>query len=160
MMGEEQLTWFLNEIKESSSKHPLVIWVSSVPFTAEKRKGGDSWAGFTCERRDIANFIKENNIDNLMIVSGDAHCILYNNGEEKNYSDYEGEGLFEILASPLDNWATSVKGGPWTEVYRPKEGQKVYGMVEVDYSKDKIFVWYKAFGIDHKQLIQVEKIFE
>ncbi len=157
MMGDAQLTWFMNEIKESSETHPLIIWVSSVPYTAEKRAGGDSWDGFTHERRAIANFIKEHNIKNLMIISGDAHSISYNNGLENNYSDYEGEGLFEILAAPLDNWATSKKGGPWTEVYIPEEGQRVYGMVEVEYSKDETTVHFKAFDTDHQQLVQTEK---
>jgi alkaline phosphatase D len=160
MMGKEQLTWFLNEIKESSSKHHLVIWVSSVPYTAEKREGGDSWDGFTHERRIIANFIKENNITNLMIISGDAHCALYNIGLENNYADYEGEGLFEILASPLDNWATSVKGGPWTKVYKPREGQLVYGLVEVDYSEDRTIVNFKTLDVNHKQLIEAQKSFK
>ncbi|RCW36821.1 phosphodiesterase/alkaline phosphatase D-like protein [Marinilabilia salmonicolor] len=162
MMGKEQLTWFKRELKESSLKYPLVIWVSSVPFTAEKRNDSDSWAGFSYERRVIANFVKEHNIDNLMIISGDAHGISYNIGKENNYSDYEGEGLFEILAAPLDNWATSIKGGPWTEVYKPEaeRGQMVYGMVEVDYSEDKTTVRFGAFDTEHHKLIHVEKRFE
>jgi len=160
MMGQEQLAWFLNEIKVSSSNYPLVIWVSSVPYTAEKRK--DSWAGFASERRLIANFIKEHKINNLMIISGDAHGISYNSGEENNYSDDEGEGLFEILAAPLDNWATSIKGGPWTAEYRAdvEKGKMVYGMVEVEYSEKNTDVFFKAFDVDHKLLIQTQKSFD
>lgn len=160
MMGKEQFSWFMNEIKESSEKYPLVIWVSSVPYTAEKKEGEDDWGGFTHERRVIANFIKKNDINNLMIVSGDAHCTLYNNGLENNYSNYEGEGLFEILASPLDNWATSVKGGPWTDVYRPKDGQLVYGMAEVVFSNNKTTVHFKTFDTNHQVVIQAEKSFK
>ena len=160
MMGAEQLSWFLNEIKESSEKYPLVIWVSSVPYTAEKKEGEDDWGGFTHERRVIANFIKKNDINNLMIVSGDAHCTLYNNGLENNYSNYEGDGIFEILASPLDNWATSVKGGPWTEVYKPKDGQLVYGMAEVVFSNNKNTVHFKTFDTNHQVVIQAEKSFK
>ncbi len=160
MMGNKQLSWFMNELKESAVKYPLVVWVGSVPYTAEKEDGDDSWGGFTSERRAIANFIKENNINNLMIVSGDAHCTLYNNGLENNYSDYEGEGLFEILASPLDNWATSLKGGPWTEVYKPEDGQLVYGLTEVVYSENKTTVNFVAYDMDHQRLIQAEKSFQ
>lgn len=159
MMGEEQLTWFFNEIKESSKKYPLVIWVSSVPYTAPKDEGEDDWGGFTHERRKIANFIKENDINNLIIVSGDAHSILHNQGLENNYSDYEGDGLFEVLASPLDNWATSVKGGPWTQVYRPKKGELVYGLLEVDYLEDKTIIHFKAFNIDDQLVMEAEKVF-
>jgi phosphodiesterase/alkaline phosphatase D-like protein len=160
MMGAEQLSWFLNEIKESSEKYPLVIWVSSVPYTAEKKEGEDDWGGFTYERRVIANFIKKNDINNLMIVSGDAHSVLHNQGLENNYSDYEGDGLFEVLASPLDNWATSVKGGPWTQVYRPKKGELVYGLLEVDYSNNKTTVYFKSFDTNHQVVIQAEKSFK
>jgi phosphodiesterase/alkaline phosphatase D-like protein len=159
MMGAEQLSWFLNEIKESSERHPLVIWVSSIPYTAPKVEGEDDWGGFTHERRIIANFIKENNINNLIIVSGDSHSVLHNQGLENNYSDYKGDGLFEVLASPLDNWATSVKGGPWTQVYRPKRGELVYGLLEVDYSNNKTTVRFKAFNLDEELIMEAEKVF-
>jgi len=159
MMGKEQLAWFMNEIKKSSLKYPLVIWVSSVPFTAEKKEGGDNWNGFTCERKRIADFIKENEINNLMIISGDAHCISYNIGKENNYSDYKGEGLFEILAAPLDNYVISRKGGPWTEVYLPKNGKRVYGLVEVNYSNDKTSVIFNAYDTNHEVLVKAEKSF-
>jgi phosphodiesterase/alkaline phosphatase D-like protein len=160
MMGVEQLSWFMNELKQSSEKYPLLIWVSSVPYTAEKKEGEDDWGGFTYERRVIANFIKKNDINNLMIVSGDAHSVLHNQGLENNYSDYEGDGLFEVLASPLDNWATSVKGGPWTQVYRPKKGELVYGLLEVDYSNNKTTVYFKSFDTNHQVVIQAEKSFK
>ena len=160
MMGIEQRKWFLNEIKESASKYPFVIWVSTVPFTAEKDKGEDDWGGFTYERKIISNFIKENNIDNLMIISGDSHAVLYNIGDNNNYSDYEGSGLFEVIASPLDNWATSVKGGPWTNVYRPKDGELVYGKLEVNYIKDKVSVHFKAFNINDKLLVEAKKTYD
>jgi len=159
MMGKEQLTWFLKEIKASSLKYPLVIWVSSVPFTAEKKEGGDNWNGFTHERRIIANFVKKHSINNLMIISGDAHSISFNIGMNNNYSDYDGGGLFEILAAPLDNYVVSRKGGPWTEVYLPEKGQMIYGMVEVDYFKKKTTVRFKSFDSSHKELIQAEKTF-
>ncbi|HKK61259.1 MAG TPA: alkaline phosphatase D family protein [Bacteroidales bacterium] len=157
MMGEEQRAWFFEELKKSAANHPLVIWVSSVPYTAEKRT--DSWAGFTYERRLIANFIKKHNINNVMIISGDAHSIAYNDGTNNNYSDYPGEGLFEILAAPLDNWATSKKGGPWTGSYIPDDGQLVYGMVEVDYTDNKAIVNFKAFDTKHQKVIEAEKHF-
>ena len=95
-----------------------------------------------------------------MIISGDAHSISYNDGLKNNYSDYEGEGLLEILAAPLDNWATSVKGGPWTTIYKPEDGQNVYGMVEIVYSKDKTTVCFKAFDTKHQQLIKAKKVFK
>jgi phosphodiesterase/alkaline phosphatase D-like protein len=159
MMGEEQLSWFLNEISESSAKYPLVIWVSSVPFTAGSREGGDHWGGFTHERRIIANFLKEQKIDNLMIVSGDAHSVLCNLGTDNNYSDHEGDGLFEVLTSPLDNWATSVKGGPWTHVFVPDKGQLVYGLLEVNYAIDATTVTFKAFDTDDELVLEAEKSF-
>ena len=69
--------------------------------------------------------------------------------------------MFEILAAPLDNPSTSVKGGPWTEVYEADagNGQMVYGMLEVDYSDNETNVTFKALDVDHNLLIQAEKIF-
>jgi phosphodiesterase/alkaline phosphatase D-like protein len=159
MMGKEQLAWFLDEIRESAATHRLVIWGSSVPYTAEKREGGDHWGGFTHERRTIANFLKENEIENLLIVSGDAHSVLCNLGTGNNYSDYEGDGLFEVLTSPLDNWATSVKGGPWSKIFVPEPGQLVYGLLEVDYGDDATTVIFKAFDTDRQMVMRAEKTF-
>jgi phosphodiesterase/alkaline phosphatase D-like protein len=159
MMGEGQLAWFLDEIKESSARYPLVIWVSSVPYTAEPRERGDHWGGFTHERRKIANFLKAHQIDNLMIVSGDAHSVLCNVGTDNNYADGKGEGLFEVLASPLDNWGRSIKGGPWTRAFESDEGQMVYGLLEVDYSEDATTVYFKAFDTEDNLVLEARKSF-
>lgn len=160
MMGAEQLAWFLRELKESSLTHSLLIWVSSVPYTAKKKKGADHWGGFTHERQVIANFVKEHRINNLMIISGDAHSVLYNSGVDNNYSDVEGDGLFEVIASPLDNWAKSVKGGPWTGKYIPDDHQQVYGLLEVDYFSENTVVGFKALDTNDEVVLQAEKLFD
>jgi len=160
MMGKVQRKWFLHELKQSASRYPLVIWVNSVPFTAEKKEGGDNWNGFTTERKTIANFIQNHQIENLMIISGDAHSVAYNQGLNNCYADEKGEGIFEILAAPLDNNVISRKGGPWTEVYLPEKGQNVYGMVEIEHNANKITVHFKAFDTHNRKVLHATKIFK
>jgi alkaline phosphatase D len=159
MMGEEQLAWFFNEVSEGSAKYPLVIWVSSVPYTAKQSEGGDHWGGFTHERREIANFLKTQKINNLMIVSGDAHSVLCNFGKNNNYSEFGGDGIFEVLASPLDNWGRSVKGGPWSEAFVSEQNQMVYGLLEVSYSDKATEVSFRAYDTDNMLQLEAKKVF-
>ena len=133
MMGSGQLDWFLKELLTSSQTHAVVFWVSTVPWIQDPTESADQWGGFAHERRKIADFIAENDIRNLVIIGGDAHSLSADDGSHGDYSTNGNMPLVpELIASPLDNDATSVKGGPFSAgVYRAPKGENVYGLVEV-----------------------------
>jgi len=77
MLGEEQLSWLLDRLKQSTA--PFKIIFSSVSMndyggdTSPGRDGFDSWMGYKFERNTILSFIEENQIYGVMVFSGDQH---------------------------------------------------------------------------------------
>ena len=153
-MGKEQLEWFMKELNESSRAYALVIWVSSVTWTARATEGADHWGGFAYERNMIANFIKKHRIHNLFVVSGDAHSVAADDGKNSDYADGGGAPLPVIIAAPLDNDHTSVKGGPYSEgVYRPKKGENCYGLVRIRDEGSKVLLTFSGRNQEQKERI-------
>ena len=77
MLGEEQLLWLLNGLKQSTAR--LKIIFSSIPFndyggdTSSGRPGYDGWMGFKFARNKVLSFIKENQIQGVVVFSADQH---------------------------------------------------------------------------------------
>jgi hypothetical protein len=126
MLGARQREWLKQELLESSHTHALVVLVSSVPWIAKEAAGGDDWGGYAVERREIADFIAENGIANLLILAGDAHMLGIDDGSNADYSTSGGAGFPVMHAAALDR-PGSVKGGPYSEGAYPGAGQ--YGLV-------------------------------
>ena len=127
MLGAEQRAWLLEELADAD-RYDLVVWANGVPWVGEADPGSDTWAGFAEERRMIADAIARDHVDNLLMVSGDAHMLAYDDGTHTDYST-SGDGGFPLFqAAALDRNA-SVKGGPYTGPVLPGGGQ--FGTVTV-----------------------------
>lgn len=124
MMGEKQLAWFKKELLDAKANGQFVLWVSSVPWIAER--GRDNWGGYPEERKDIANFIAENEIP-LILLAGDAHMVALDDGTNNTYAGEKGFPVF--VAAALDRGG-SKKGGPYSHGMYPGGGQ--YGLVEIN----------------------------
>ena len=80
-MSAQQLQWFKNECLAAKNANQMICWVSSFGITSHSN---DSWGGsleFRQQRSDIFSFLNQSNIQNLFIVSGDAHAIGIDDGE-------------------------------------------------------------------------------
>lgn len=97
-------------------KWDAVIWLSSRPWIAGAEEGSDTWGGFARQRHRIANEIARLKINNLIVVSGDAHMLAADDGTHSYYADEKlGHRGFPVLqAAPLAKYG-STKGGPYTE---------------------------------------------
>ena len=126
MLGARQREWLKKELIESSRTHALVVLVSSVPWIAKEAAGGDDWGGYAVERREIADFIAENGIANLLLLAGDAHMLGIDDGSNADYSTGGGAAFPVMHAAALDR-PGSLKGGPYSEGAFPGAGQ--YGLV-------------------------------
>jgi phosphodiesterase/alkaline phosphatase D-like protein/membrane-associated phospholipid phosphatase len=151
MLGEEQLAWLLDELTTSSRTHALVVWVNPVPWIAEPRKGGDNWSGFPDERRLIANAIAAAGIDNLIMVSGDAHMVALDDGSNSDYSDEGGAGFPVFHAAPLDR-PGSIKGGPYSDGAFDDPGQ--FGLLDIADHGDTISVTTTGTNWEGEILVQ------
>lgn len=109
MLGTAQKEWLKAGLLAAGRSHAIVFWVTSVPWLAEQRDGGDDWGGYATERAELAAFIEENEIDNIVALAGDAHMIAADDGRHNTYGP-SGEPLFPVLhAAPLHQ-AGSLKG--------------------------------------------------
>lgn len=129
MLGEAQLTWLIDELTTSSRTHAVVVWANAVPWVGEARAGGDGWSGYAAERQLIADAIAASGVDNLVMVSGDAHMVALDDGTNTDYSSSGGAGFPLLHAAPLDR-PPSVKGGPYSGGVFAASGQ--YGTLRID----------------------------
>jgi phosphodiesterase/alkaline phosphatase D-like protein len=126
-LGEQQREWLLDELSQAD-RYGLVVWVNPDPWLAPDRPSSDTWGGFAQERRVIADTIAEHEVDNLLMVSGDAHMLAFDDGTNTDYSASQSGGfpLFHVAAVDRPG---SVKGGPYTGDVLPGGGQ--FGTIEV-----------------------------
>jgi alkaline phosphatase D len=127
-MGATQKTWLKNEFLAAKNNGAKVIfWVSSFPYISNTA-GEDIWGSYATERREIADFLKANNIRNVVILSGDMHALAYDDGRNSDYATGGGMPLRVAHAAALAR-AGSIKGGPYLRGAFASAGQ--YGTMEV-----------------------------
>ncbi len=121
LLGKNQRQWLFEQLKkgkqnQQNNTEGLTIWVNSIPWIAKQDDSQTkSWNKFHQERKKIANFIKENNINKILMISGDAHMLAIDDGKEGSINNYatNGGGSFPIIhAAALDS-KPSLKGGPY-----------------------------------------------
>lgn len=141
MLGVEQKAWFKEQLLAARFTYPVIVWVNTLPWIGVT--GDDGWYLYTNERRELADFIADNHISQLCMLSGDAHMLAIDDGSNSDYSDTGGAGFPVFQAAALDR-AGSVKGGPYSHGAYPGGGQ--FGWMEVDDLGDSIVVNWTGFN--------------
>lgn len=147
--SEEHLKWFQKELLEAKDNNQVVAWVNPIPWISDSRSSkykcdeDDDWAGYTEERRRVADFIKDNAIP-IFILSGDGHMLAIDDGTNSDYATGGGASIPVFHAAPLDQVGV-LKGGPYSEGYSRKRGQ--FGLVQVmDSGGDAVCVTFKGMN--------------
>lgn len=143
MLGDAQERWLLAELA-AADRYGLVVWVNPDPWIAEPDAGSDDWGGYPEQRRRIADTIADLGIDNLVMVSGDAHMVAIDDGTNSDYSAAGGGGFPVLHAAALDR-PGSTKGGPYSEGAYPGAGQ--FGLLTINDDGEQITVDLE--GRDH-----------
>ena len=128
MLGEQQRQWLREELR-AADDYGLVVWANADPWVGPPDPTSDTWQGCAEERREIADMIAELEVDNLFMVSGDAHMLAWDDGTNTDYSAAGTAGFPLLHAAALDR-KSSIKGGPYTGPVIGGGGQ--FGLVEVD----------------------------
>lgn len=111
---------------------------------APPRSDQDHWSVFSTERREIADFIKSNNIQGVCILHGDSHMIAADDGSNADYATGGGVPIPVMCGGPLDQ-DPSLKGGPYSQgVYKMNKGESGFGFIKVDDRGDRIDVTYSG----------------
>jgi len=150
MMGEKQRRWFENEVVNAQNSNLFIVWITSVSFSGNS---DDNWGGYSAERKQIANFFRNNGIKNMMILSGDAHMLAIDNGY---HSDFSGKlsrspHRYPIFQAAALNAPGSFKGGTFTEgVYiNPDASYGQFGLINVtDNGGNEICIQLKGMRVD------------
>lgn len=111
-LGEAQYQWVCNELRRPE---PLKVLISDKPFHGPAEANVDRWFGYSTERKRLANFIKDSDLEgHVILCAGDMHGIAIDNGVNADYADGGGANLPIFQAGPL--WqGGSTKGGPYSE---------------------------------------------
>jgi hypothetical protein len=129
MLGNEQKSWFFAELLAARDRDEMIVWVNPDPWIDSAGAGKDTWGGYATERREIANFIRDNGLaGRLLMLSGDAHMLGIDDGTNSDYADGGGAGFPVMHAAALDRRG-SIKGGPYSEGAFPGGGQ--FGLMTV-----------------------------
>jgi hypothetical protein len=128
-LGTAQKAWFKQElINARDGGFPLIVWVCPDPWIGPAKLGEDSWGGHATERTEIANFIRDNRISNVCLLSGDMHGLAFDDGTNSDYAT-GGGGAVTVLHGAALTSEGSVKGGPYSGGVIP--GSQQYGILEI-----------------------------
>jgi len=187
MLGEEQLEWLLKALKQSTAPFKMIFsTVSLNDYGGDRssgRRGFDSWMGYKFERNRILSFIEENQIQGVLVFSGDQHYpsahILNWKAPLNSFSETDtsiayslsdvGSAVFDFSASPLHYTRASghrlIPGNqedPFYsfEVFRTEWSNtsltSVYGLVEVDTKSSAKSVSVKFYELDSDNVSMTE----
>jgi len=110
MLGADQLAWFLGKLSEyKDAGAPVIFWCSEQVWFSDYTT---SWGSYSTERNTIAKYIAENGIPPVVVLSGDAHAVSYQQG----FSVVDGGAILtEHVSSAMDQIKGSeVEGTDWT----------------------------------------------
>ncbi|EQB62615.1 MAG: hypothetical protein RBG1_1C00001G0194 [candidate division Zixibacteria bacterium RBG-1] len=148
MLGTAQKAWFKQKLLEAKSSHPLIVWVNSLPWIGAT--GDDGWYLYTNERREIANFLKNYDVKNLCMISGDAHMLAIDDGTNSDYATGGGAGFPVFHAASLDQ-IPSIKGGPYSEGAFPGRGQ--FGLMTVNDQGDSLVIQWSGRDSINQEIV-------
>ncbi|HEX5758867.1 MAG TPA: alkaline phosphatase D family protein [Thermoanaerobaculia bacterium] len=125
-MGAAQKAWWKRELRAARDAGELVAWVSTNAWIGGADRRNDGWGAYATERRELAEFLAAEGIDDLVALSGDAHMLAIDDGTNSNYTRGPGPAFPVIHAAALDRRG-SVKGGPYSEGVHPnRSGRNGY----------------------------------
>ncbi len=106
MLGDGQLAWLKDELK--ASRAPFKLLVCGSGWSKAKGPSADAWSAFLTERDALFSYIRDEQIEGVVLLSGDTHVA------EANcipFSEQGGYDLYDLTSSPL----AQTPGDDWQE---------------------------------------------
>lgn len=87
ILGEAQLGWLTNEMASSTAQwkvlgQQVMMAALEIPFVGIVPATEDAWNGYRWERNNFYDTVLVNNIENLVVLTGDIHTSWANNLEK------------------------------------------------------------------------------
>ncbi len=94
LMGPVEMNWFLQQLSDTSTRWKIIG--NQVMFAPLRVFGqpinADQWDGYNFERTQIQNHILNNNIKDVVVLTGDIHTSWCNDVPGANYNSNTGAG--------------------------------------------------------------------
>ncbi|MBK8338583.1 MAG: alkaline phosphatase D family protein [Flavobacteriales bacterium] len=150
MMDLQQRLWLHDQLRYARNHGLVACWVS--PLTWNSAGYPENWGAQPAEREALANFIRNEGINDLFILSGDAHMLAIDSGTNTDFSsgtnDPNDHPVFQVAAIAHGG---SYKGGTFDQGgYFPNpdiyHGQ--FGEVFVDDDGTQVCITFKGWRTD------------
>jgi alkaline phosphatase D len=156
MLNPAQVAWWKQEILAAQAARQAIFWVSTVPWIEATTSGSDMWGGYSTQRRELANFLAENQVQNLVILAGDSHMLAADDGTNANFSSDPAAPLIRVLQAAALDRGGSVKGGPYSEGTYPGGGQ--YGHVTITDQGENLQVRFSGRAVNATTGAMTERV--
>ncbi len=113
MLGPTQKAWLFKQLTQSDATFKVLV--SPVPWAFDAKDTADTWRGYPEERDEIFNFLSNNRIDGVFLLSADRHRSDARRIERRN-----GYPLYEFESSRLTNGHMHEPHGETLFVYTDK----------------------------------------
>ena len=139
MLGPRQKAWLKDRLAESDATFKVIA--SSVPWDfRSKGKSKDTWNGFREERNELFDFIEQNRVEGVFLVSADRHR---SDAYRIPWSD--GYDFYEFESSKLTNEGSH---GTKEHALFSYNARPSCGLLEFDTTVENPTVTYKIVNID------------
>ncbi|MBT5836779.1 MAG: alkaline phosphatase family protein [Hellea sp.] len=132
LLGLEQWSWLKEQLEKPAD---LRILVSTIQVIADGH-GWEAWRTMPYERNKLYKLIKDTNVENLIILSGDRHAGAFY--EREDLAPFK---IHEVTSSSLNlpgsywrskNNDTSIESGPYRTT--PMQYEPNYGLMDIDWN--------------------------
>ena len=139
MLGPVQKAWLKQQLL--ASRGAVKVIVSPVPWAlASKGEARDTWNGFKAERKEIFDFLADNRIDGVILLSADRH-----RSDAWRIDRDNGYPLYEFESSRLTNQHFHELMPNALFGYNEKQS---FGFLTINTSLDDPEITYQIISID------------
>ena len=143
MLGPAQKAWLFDHLKRSRATSKVVASPVAWSFNT-KGDSLDTWNGFRDERNEIFDFLAENELDGVVLLSADRH-----RSDARRIDRPNGYSLYEFESSQLTNTNPHrlVPGA----IFGYNEKQS-FGLLRFDTTKVDPTVTFEIISIDNETI--------
>lgn len=133
MLGQLQHDWFNGKLRDSKAQWKIIGNQVIFSYLDWGWPGFsinlDSWDGYPRERTEIINNIRENNIENVVFVTGDTHTAWALEVTEDPFNDYRKNGgvAVEFGATSINSGNSNERRGNTDEIVLAHEKSLLNG---------------------------------
>lgn len=147
MLGPVQLGWLKETLK--SSKATFKVISSSVPWAVGTTRGGnrfEKWEGYLGEREEIFDFLAEQKINGVVLLSGDRH-----RSDARRIDRENGYALYDFMSAIPTNYHTHpLTKGPGYLFGHNKDN--TFGMLRIDTTLEDPKLVFEIVSIDNETI--------